>query len=67
MYNISDLRITMRSSNLHLSFHIGGFKSVGITEFQDIQMIHCIQGSERNEGEDWKEDEGFYAVFKVSQ
>lgn len=26
-------------------------KSAEITEFQDIQMIHCIQGSERNEGE----------------
>lgn len=48
MDNISNLRITMRSSNLHLSFLIAGFNAVGITEFQDIE-INCTQDSERNE------------------
>lgn len=41
----------MRSSNLLLSFHIIGFKAVGITDFQDTEMINYIQDSERNEGE----------------
>lgn len=26
-------------------------KAVGITEFQDIEIIHCVQDSERREGE----------------
>lgn len=51
MYNISNLRIAISCSNLHLSFHIEGFKAGGITEFQDIEMINCIQDSERNERE----------------
>lgn len=46
MYNISNLWITLRSSNLHLSFHIDGFKAVVITEFQDIEIINCIQEGE---------------------
>lgn len=39
-HNILNLRIRMRSSNLLLSFHIIGFKAVGITDFQDTEMIN---------------------------
>lgn len=39
----------MRRCYSHLSFHIKGFKAEGITEFQDIEIINCIQDSDRNE------------------
>lgn len=44
-------KVNMTESGISCKIYQIYIKVVGITEFQDIEIINCIQDSETNEGE----------------